>query len=199
MAYLLEFLQDEISNIVGVFDTEENAVSFIESIPFTRRNSYSFGDGYYMRYEEIPELYTASYKDWNYVISKSSYIPGEVIDLALSEISLMDSEEPERGETVSWWTRLDGYSFSNGEIADQIEKREALIREARKYFLALGREVELAGFDSEDGSYAASYPKHHPDDQCIEFHLDPQTIELREQAESFEAFLEEQQDDQQYD
>ena len=27
MAYLLEFLQDEISNIVGVFDTEENAVS----------------------------------------------------------------------------------------------------------------------------------------------------------------------------
>ncbi|MEG0767048.1 MAG: hypothetical protein RR482_04970, partial [Clostridia bacterium] len=192
MSYLLEINQEEIRNIVGIFDTLENAQAFLESIPFVKKTVDAYGASYHMAFGDLPVLYTASYRGWQYVIGRDSYAPerqGNEISLDLMEITRLDATPPRDGTYVTGDTRLDAYSFPNDAIAQEIEKREALYSEAKAYYARQGRKVARSGLGSQDGEYVLVSEKNKPKQMHLTFLLEPQSVEAREKAGNFEAFI----------
>lgn len=182
MAWLLEFEQEERRSIVGIIENRRDAETFLAGIPFVRKSE----DGEYdsICFEEIPELYTASYKNWRYVFSRSSWKPEEMggeIEVSLTEVSRLD-ETCAEGTYVRGYTVVDGYSYPNEDVFEAVEKREKLFAEAKAYYESRGKEVARGALGSEDGEYVLISGE-------IAFHLDPETIEEWEKAGSFENWI----------
>lgn len=192
MSVLLEINQDEKRNIVGVFDSLENAQTFVESIPFVKKTVSEYRTEYTMAFKDLPVSYAASYGGWRYIIARDSYAPedkyGE-ISLDLIELTRLDAPPATEDAFVEGYTSLDAYSFPNAEIASGIEKREALFLEAKEYFARQGRKVERDGLGTQDGEYVLVSEKTDEKQLYIAFLLEPQSVEAREKAGSFEAFV----------
>lgn len=191
MSYLMEIQQGETRNIVGIFDTMENADTFLCSVPFISKRKESYGFRYIIAYVDLPELYVASYRNWRYVFCRCSYAPerdGDEIEVYFSEVSEMDTDIPKVAFSKGY-TRLDAYTFPNDEVQCEVEKRVALIEEAREYYKLQGRTIELGGFGSQDGEYVTVSDEHDPTQMYIAFLLEPQSTQAREKASSFEDFL----------
>ncbi|MEG0269185.1 MAG: hypothetical protein RR824_07440 [Clostridia bacterium] len=192
MSVLLEINQEEKRNIVGVFDSMENAQTFVESIPFVKKTVNEYGKDYTMAFKDLPVSHTVAYGGWRYIIARDSYAPedkyGE-ISLDLLEMTRLDAPSPSAGAFVEGYTSLDAYSFPNTEMASGIEKREALFLEAKEYFARQGRRVERDGLGTQDGEYVLVSDKTDEKQLHIAFLLEPQSVEAREKAGSFEAYL----------
>ncbi|MEG0835819.1 MAG: hypothetical protein RR413_10285 [Christensenellaceae bacterium] len=191
MSYLMEIQQGETRNIVGIFATLENADNFLTSIPFIIKRNESYGITYTIPFADLPELYVAAYHNWRYVFSRCSYEPerdNDEIEIVLTELSQMDTATSEIAFPKGY-TSVDAYTFPNDEIQREVEKRIALFKEAEVYFGRQGRRVERGGLGSQDGEYVLVSDENNPKQMHITFLLEPQSIQAREKAKSFEDFL----------
>lgn len=191
MAYMLAFDQADRRNIVGVFECEENAVRFLESIPFIQKQQDAYGTAYCIPYRSLPDSYSVQYHGWKYVLSRFSYSACEIdgdIEAVLIHLCELDSTPEHDGASVDADTLFDAYVYRNGEIDGLIEKRKAFYQEAVIYYGKQGRKVSRAGLGTEDGEYLLVSEPGNPDDMRISTLLEPQVIAEWEKAGSFEAW-----------
>lgn len=185
MSYLLKIKQYEKSYDIGVFETEELIYKFIESIPFVKKevisNEYI---NYFMKFEDIPDYYELTYNKYIYVISKFSFIPNEdEIYFNWSKIHLWDEKIAIKKTFIEGETTVDAYSFSNNEVKDYIEKREALYKETEKYYKIKGLQVRRDALGSQDGEYVELL------NDSILYLLGPSAIVIWEESRDIEEFL----------
>lgn len=191
-AYMLVFVQGDRRNTVGVFQSEENAMVFLNSIPFVHRRASKYETEYWISFNDLPDCYTAAYHGWEYVISRFSYSacePEEDIEVSLIELCSLDSVPEKPGTCIDVPTYLDAYSFPNCQIQENVEKREKMVQEAIQYYKKQNRRVARNGLGSEDGEYLMVSDPENPDQMMIAFLLDPETIAQWEKAGSFEAWI----------
>ncbi|MEG0913959.1 MAG: hypothetical protein RSD35_09635 [Oscillospiraceae bacterium] len=192
MQCILYFVQNERTNLVGVFQSRDNAIDFLRSIPFLQEKPDEFGTTYTIKFEDMPDSHTISYNGWQYVLSRfsySAYKSDGIIEAYLTDVCNLYSAPPENSSYIPGYTCVDAYSFPNSEVADAIEKREAFYREAERYYAAQGRTVDRDGLGSEDGEYVLVSEPGNPSEMHLTFLLDPQTIADWENFGSFALWL----------
>ncbi len=192
MACLLEFEQNERRNIIGVFNSEENAHSFLAAIPFVRKKAEDGGATYSIAFNDIPELCTVAYHGWQVVFSRFSYLPekkGGEICINLIELSLLDTKAPENAGYTAGYTVLDAWSYPNSEISAAVSRREEIYRQAKEYYRKQGRSISRDGLGSEDGEYVLVSDRRNPALMQIAFTLDPDTIAEWIKAGNFENWV----------
>lgn len=192
MMCILKFVQDERTNLVGVFESHDNAVEFLKKIPFLTETTNEYGTDYLIKYKDMPDCYTITYNGWQYVLSRfsySSYESAEDIEAILIDVCNLDASPQKSGAYVAGYTELDAYSYDNSQMLAAIEKREALYLAAKEYYEAQGRKIERDGLGSQDGEYVMVSAPDKPSELYISFLLAPQTIDEWEKAGSFEAWL----------
>lgn len=192
MAYLLTFEQNERKNNVGVFQSYDHVIKFLESIPFVEKYQDEYGTEYRIPFKQIPDSYTVSYNGWKYVFSCFSYSAyesdGDIV-ADITQLCDLDSAPKCQEAFVDTETTLDAYCFLNSEINEAIEQREAFFQEAVQYYEKQGRKVTRDGLGSEDGEYILISETGNPDQMRISALLDPQTIDEWQKAGSFEAWI----------
>lgn len=191
MLCVLSFIQGDITNTVGVFESRENAVEFLSGIPFVKRYTDDFHTGYMIKLGDIPDCFTVSYKGWKYTLSRFSFSecdPCEDIEAEFTELCNLDREPDASSSYVSGYTIVAGYSCDNEIVADYIAKRESLYRQAKEYYESRGRKIGRGGLGSQDGEYVLVSGGSAPE-MSIAFLLDPPTVEQWERAGSFEGWL----------
>ena len=192
MACMLSFEQGERRNVVGVFRSEENAVQFLESIPFLQKAEDEYGIVYRIPFDHLPDSYLVCYNGWQYVLSRFSYSAYESdgeIEAVLTPLCEMDVEPPKGGAYVEGATAVDAYLYPDDEVQSAIEKRETFYREAARYYEKQGRKTGRGGLGSEDGEYITVSEPGDPTDMRLTILLEPQVIQEWEKAGSFEAWL----------
>ncbi|MEG2677835.1 MAG: hypothetical protein RR933_06920 [Oscillospiraceae bacterium] len=192
MQCILHFVQNERTNLVGVFQSRDNAIDFLRSIPFLQEKPDEFGTTYTIKFEDMPDSHTINYNGWQYVLSRfsySAYKSDGIIEAYLTDVCNLDSAPPENGSYIPGYTCVDAYSFPNSEVADTIEKREAFYQEAERYYAEQGRTVDRDGLGSEDGEYVLVSAPGNPSEMHLTFLLDPQTIADWESSGSFALWL----------
>lgn len=196
MMVLLSFEQEDRVNRVGVFQSYENAVRFLESIPFLQKQQDEYGTIYFIPFAQLPETYTVRYNGWNYVLSRFSYsadASAGPVEAVLTPLCSLDSPPEEPDAPVDTDTLLDAYCYTNGDLEAAIEKRELFFKEAAHYFAEQGRKVEREGLGSEDGEYILVSEPGTSGSMTILAHLNPQVIDEWEKAGDFAAWLKKEQ------
>lgn len=187
MSYLLEIHQGDKRSFVGTFKNKESIYNFIESIPFVKKEIFKAQDfswvEYIMAFEDIPEYYEVNYNNYIYIISKFSFEPSdETISFEWNKLHQWDDENNDNKGIIDGATLVDAYSIENNEVKDYISKREQLFIETKNYYEEKGIEVQRCGIGSEDGEYVTV-------NSSILYLLDPFTIEVWQNSNSFEEFL----------
>ncbi|MEG1926484.1 MAG: hypothetical protein RR415_12160, partial [Ruthenibacterium sp.] len=98
MMCILEFVQGERTNVVGVFQSHEHAVSFLQSIPSLREQTDAYGTSYFFHYQDLPDGDIIRYRGWQYVFSRFSYSAYESagdIEALLHDVCFLDEKPPE--------------------------------------------------------------------------------------------------------
>lgn len=192
MMCILKFIQDEITNLVGVFQSHNHAVEFLKSLPFLTEKTDEYGTEYRIKYKDLPDYYAAAYNGWQYLLSRFSYSANESaedIEAILIDVCNLDGSPEENGTYVNGYTEVDGYSCDNSKVLETIEKREAFYLAAKQYYEAQGRKTARDGLGSQDGEYVMVSAPGEPLEMHLSFLLDPQTVDAWEKAGSFEAWL----------
>lgn len=192
MMCILKFIQDEITNLVGVFQSHDHAVEFLKSIPFLTETTDEYGIEYRIKYKDMPDGYTVTYNGWRYMLSRFSYSAresAEDIEAILIDVCNLGESPTENGAYVKGYTDVDGYSCDNSKVLEAIEKREAFYSAAKQYYETQGRKTARDGLGSQDGEYVMVSDPGKPLEMYLSFLLDPQTIDAWEKAGSFEAWL----------
>lgn len=192
MACMLAFEQNERRNIVGVFRSEQNAVNFLENIPFLQKIEDEYGIVYHIPFKSLPDSYPVYYNGWQYVLSRFSYSSCEFdgdIEAVLTPLCELDAAPPKGGAYVEGATAVDAYLYPNDEVLSAIEKRETFYREAELYYGKQGRKIGRGGLGSEDGEYITVSEPGDPTDMYLTILLEPQVIQEWEKAGSYEAWL----------
>lgn len=193
MMCILEFVQDERTNLVGVFQSRKHAVAFLQSIPFLTEKTDAYGTSYFFFYKDLPDCYTVTYHGWHYVFSRfsySAYESADNIEAVLQDVCFLDEKPSENGKFVPGYTAVDAYSCENSEVFATIAQREAFYQAAKEYYAAQGRSVARDGLGSEDGEYVLVSAPGKPAEMHLSFLLEPQTIAAWEKAGSFEKWRE---------
>ena len=153
--YLLELHQKDLHHIVGLFDDENDAVKWIETLPYVQKHTEYF-DGqefvtYIMQYEDLPLYEEVVWKESRFPLTKYMFTPDDgAIELIIwDKLPLMNKAE---GYTERM-TQVDAYAIPNDEVKDYIQTREEVRNEITKYYTNLERKVESGGAGSEDGEY----------------------------------------------
>lgn len=185
---ILQFARGERENTVGVFDSRENAVEFLKSIPFVHRESTEWGDEYTIDYTSMPDCYAACYRGKKYPLSRFSFAlgSGDSVQALLIDVCRMD--DLSGAEYVDGATPVDAYVYENCDVEGAIRAREHLAAEAKEYCRLNGLQFLRDGSGSQDGEYVAAY-KSDPADAVFFIHLDPYALCEREKAGSFAALL----------
>ncbi|MEG0897769.1 MAG: hypothetical protein RSF73_09520 [Ruthenibacterium sp.] len=192
MMCILEFVQGERTNVVGVFQSHEHAVSFLQSIPSLREQTDAYGTSYFFHYQDLPDGDIIRYRGWQYVFSRFSYSAYESagdIEALLHDVCFLDEKPPESDAFVQGMTTVDAYSCENSDVLATIAQREAFYKEAKTYYAAQGRKIARDGLGSEDGEYVLVERPDKPAEMHLSFLLDPQTIAAWKKAGSFEKWL----------
>lgn len=182
MSYLLEIAQADRRQMVGVFDSEEHVLHFMERIPFIHKEITTYGAGYTLPFQDLPELYEINYRGWVYPLSRSSFSSYESdgdIEFLWHEIQDFDRRDAKTPTFCEGFIHVDGYDFPAEEAVAYIGEREALYAEAKAYW---GANAQRNALGSQDGEYVEA-------DGHLFFLLDGAAIALRKKCGSFEEFL----------
>lgn len=177
--YLLEFIEDEQRQIVGVFNDEQDVMEWISSVPFIHKDA---DDQYTLSYDELPPYYEVLYKDSVYPLTRYAFNQSEVIEVVWSEIAHMD----ETSGVAPGVSKVGVYYYNNEEVEAAVKAREQFKSELKAYYDDKGKAYTFGGVGSEDGEYI-----HVEGGPFI--HIDPMTIESYESAHNIEQFLKEYQ------
>lgn len=182
--YLLEISQASRSHPVGLFLTKEEAIHWIESIPYVHQRTDKYGDlsftSYTMKYEELPVYEEILWKESVFPLSKYMFTPddGPIILGIWEDLSVMNRE---KGYTKGM-TQVDAYMIPNEEAKDYIRKREEIRHALTDYYLKRGQQVLSGGLGSEDGEYLILKKE-------LFLHLDPLTVRRWDEKTSIPAFI----------
>lgn len=192
MAILMETVQTDTWNTIGVFDSVETAEKFLAALPFASRNQDETGTWWTLDYGRMPPLHTAYYNGWKVAFARASYRPleqGGEIDVMLSPITCLDQPAPAEAAYVEGEVLVDAHLYLHSEVAQAVHAREMLFTEIADHFVAQGKRVSRAGLGSEDGEYALVTDPDSSDEGELLIHLDPQTLALRVSSASITDFL----------
>lgn len=192
MSYLLTLEQNERRNIVGVFRTRDNAVAFLESIPFLEKREDEFGTEYRIPLESLPDSFPVRYNGWQYLLSRFSYSEeaedGDV-EAILTPLCQLDAPPPAEDDFVRGTTLLDAFLWDNRSLGEAIRKREKFYREASQYYGERGWVTGRGGLGSQDGEYITVWEPSRPECARIAHLMEPCVIEEWERAGSFAAWI----------
>lgn len=171
--FLLDLMQGERSQYIGIFESIESGREFARLLPGYKLEliDYESDEGSYeeetLEYDKIPDLAIVEYKGKKVPISRFSF-EGDVT-LVWFELSNMD--DGKEGFTTGG-TLVDAYLVNNDEAGDYIEKRESNFRKMKNALEDRGYQVERELFGSEDGE--AVFVKRPESSQWILFtQMDP--------------------------
>lgn len=126
--HIVKFTQDEKTIEIGIFDTLENALVFLKSIP----GFYIENDGiftyYYLKNEDIDFEYI-NYKDKLFPYSKYSFNQNMKIEIFIYEIPYFDDNK--KG-IINSSTLIDAYMINNDEVEKYINLREKKYNNLKK-------------------------------------------------------------------
>ncbi len=150
--FLLDLMQGERSQYVGIFESIESGREFARLLPGYKLEhiEYESGEGTYedeiLEYDKLPDYVTIEYRGKKVPISRFSF-EGDVT-LVWVELSNMDDGKE---EFAIGGTLVDAYSVNNDEVEGYIKKRESNFKKMKKALEERGYIVERELFGSEDG------------------------------------------------
>ncbi len=181
--YIVEIQQFERRHVLGVFGKEQDAVQWIESLPFVEKETYQIEEmtfhDYSINLNKMKMYEEVEYHRYIIPFTKLMFDPSESITIFYYGVHNFDhvADEPTYVDSV---TQVDAYMIPNEEVKNYIIAREKLYEEIVHYFE--GKTVQRGGVGSEDGEYILV------DDQFL-IHLDPQSVEERSQVTSIEEYV----------
>ncbi|MCU7558231.1 hypothetical protein ROU88_05850 [Macrococcus capreoli] len=171
--FLLKFTSEHHIKNIGIFDSEEKLIQWVEALPFiTKIDDYD----YEIQYKDFPPYYEHTVGDVTYPLTNLTFLG----DIEIDWEEIPDMTKPGLADGV---TLVDNYHFENHELKQYIEDRENLFNELKTYFTEKNLAYTVSGTGSEDGTYF-SVEDH------FFAHLDPSTVEERKNYDSIEAFVE---------
>ncbi|AIY72994.1 TPA: hypothetical protein ACLQU7_005700 [Bacillus tropicus] len=152
--YLLELIQGDDRQQVGLFSREEDVKAWIESIPYVHKNVEDFeGEEfitYTMSYLDLPLYEEIKWKSSIYPLTKYMFtLEDTEIMIDWFEVPIMDKTN----QIVEGSTRVDAYNVPNKDVKKYIEKREEIRRATKAHYEPNGHKIETEGLGSEDGEY----------------------------------------------
>lgn len=165
--YLLEWMQGERSQFIGIFDTLESGRAFMRKVPGYRLKTVEEGNFSFeeemIEYAKLPDIAMIEYNHYRVPLSRFSFEDDIMVvwielDNLDAELSSEKRESPaDAGEeenirkTTIGATRIDAYSINNEEVEAYVKRREEQFRRALQILEREGFEVSRGCFGSEDG------------------------------------------------
>lgn len=180
--YLVELLQGDRRHTVGLFAKKEEAIEWVESVPYVHKQVDVFDEhefvNYSMNFDELPLYEEIIWKKSRFPLTKYMFTPddGEIAVLIWDRLVPMHEVDGLTDDA----TQVDAYVIPNAEAARYIQSREE-IREA--IFKHYGKRAETGGVGSEDGEYITV-------ENGPFIHLDALTVQQWDEKTSIEQFIE---------
>lgn len=153
--YLLEMHQADRYHRVGLFESRKDAIDWIESIPYVKKDIELFEEiefiSYTMNYNDLPLYEEIKWKTSSYPFTRFMFTPdgGDIELFIWDELSVMSKSNG----YVKGMTQVDAYMVPNEEAKTYIKDREDLRKAITIYYNKLGKEIESGGLGSQDGEY----------------------------------------------
>lgn len=181
--FILELHQADRTHPVGLFETESDVLSWLESLPYIKKEIDIFDDiefkYYFIQYDQLPEYDEVKWKDSVFPLTHYMFVPDNGdIEAIWYELPVMNSQHG----LVHGMTQVDAYLVENTKVSSYIEAREAIKQLLFNHFKAANKDVSIGGIGSEDGEYV--YVK---DEELI--HIDSSTVDAFLTRESDVAFI----------
>lgn len=192
--YILNLWQLNRETNLGVFETEEEILEFLDKIPFLRKTVEEVeGDKYEyytLIYSEIPKYFEFEYNGITTVISQFMFTENEDVDISWYEIQNYSvANQKDSKQFAKGFTRVDAYTLPNCDAERYILDREELAEKAAKYFRDKGFDVVRCFRDSEDGEAVAAVDDEGNTAGFI--YLDPNALEAMKN-DALENFIKEE-------
>lgn len=152
--FLLEFKQFSTRKIVGLFETEDEIQSWINSIDNIKVYRENIDDvvfeEYFLDYKELPPYLEIKWRDSKFILSKYMFSPnkGDIV-LTWEKLDIVAKIEG----TVSGQSKIGAYVISNDDLEYYIKSLEDMKKYLINYFENKNHNVKILGQESEDGEY----------------------------------------------
>ena len=180
--FLLEFKQFSTRKIVGLFETEDDIKSWLNSIDNIKVYRKNIDDvvfeDYFLDYKELPSYLEVKWRGSKFILSKYMFSPNEG-DIVLTWEKLDVVAEIEG--TVSGQSKIGSYVISNNDLEYYIKSLEDMKKYLINYF-EKNHNVKILGQESEDGEYLLV------DDKFI-CHLEGAMVAKWQKKKSIELYL----------
>lgn len=173
--YILSLQDDETTQLIGAFNTEDDVVSWINSVPNVKKDH---NDNYILKIEDLTEFINIKWKDSIVPLTQYSFSTGEYLYFSWEEIAYMNQH---RGIT-SGSTKIDNYYYDNNEVKEEIKLRQSLKQALKDYFEKNNQPYYFGGKGSQDGEYI------NTEDGTF-LHIDPSTLEEWKSTQDIEKIL----------
>ncbi|MTV23570.1 hypothetical protein [Staphylococcus delphini] len=181
--YLLELQQYDTRQFVGLFKTEEEVKSWLETVDGMKLHKEIVEDiqfeTYYMTYADLPDYQEVHWHNSHFILSRYTFAPDE------GDIVAVYSPVPVLADTtglVPGQTKVGSYSIPNEEAHDYITAFNEMKSFLRNHFKQAHQDVAILGQGSEDGEYLMV------DDRFI-CHVEGALVDQWLEKSSPEAFL----------
>lgn len=205
--YLLQWIQGESTQFVGIFDTIESGRDFMRRVPGYRlsvieEENFSFEEES-IEWAKLPDIAMIEYKGCKVPVSRFSFESD--VTVLWTEIEHLDAERKREAssggaagaprKTAAGATRIDAYSINNEEVEAYVRKREAQFAKISALLEEAGFEVSRECFGSEDGEVIFIRSKGSEEDQKEKrwrflTHMDPFFVEMDIESEIGELLAE---------
>lgn len=173
--YLLEIIEQNDRQIVGVFDKESDIQQWIQSVPFIKQDNQG---NVVVLYDEMPAYYEVEFGESIYPLTRYAFTGDDTIYVVWNEIAHINTTKG----IVEGTSKVGVYIYENTEIRQAVISRETLKKELATYYDAQGTAYYFGGIGSEDGEYINV-------ENGPFIHFDPLTIEHYNSSKSIEAFI----------
>ncbi|MCR1871889.1 hypothetical protein NSA33_01830 [Mammaliicoccus lentus] len=173
--YILSLQDDETTQLIGAFNTEEDVVSWINSVPNVKKEH---NDNYILKIEDLPEFINIKWKDSIVPLTRYSFSTGEYLYFSWKEIAYMN----QRHGITSGSTKIDNYYYDNNEVKEEVKLRQSLKQALKDYFEKNNQSYYFGGKGSQDGEYI------NTEDGTF-LHIDPSTLEEWKSTQDIEKIL----------
>ena len=181
--YILSLQDDETTQLIGAFNTEEDVVSWINSVPNVKKDH---NDNYILKIEDLTEFINIKWKDSIVPLTQYSFSTGEYLYFSWEEIAYMNQH---RGIT-SGSTKIDNYYYDNNEVKEEIKLRQSLKQALKDYFEKNNQPYYFGGKGSQDGEYINTEDGEYINTEDGTFlHIDPSTLEEWKSTQDIEKTL----------
>ena len=173
--YLLEIIEQNDRQIVGVFDKESDIEQWIQSVPFIKQDDHG---NLVVLYDVMPVYYEVKFGGSIYPFTRYAFTGEDTIYVSWNEIAHINTTQG----IVNGISKVGVYIYENTEVRQAVISRETLKKELATYYDTQGISYYFGGIGSEDGEYISV-------ENGLFIHFDPMTIEHYNSSKSIEAFI----------